>query len=156
MSSYRKFHHSKFDSLDEREKTTFVSKCIIMWFNSHNRYYKLTGMTSDHKLTQHFVKLEDFYDAIQSILSSVGLNILDFPKFKKDIFLSEKAKKNLRDRIFMADFNRYLDQLMTAVFDRLVLEKQKGVSAIQDSVVNVVEEARAKAFAMADSDDLWS
>ena len=156
MSSYRKFHHSKFDSLDEREKTTFVSKCIIMWFNSHNRYYKLMGMTSDHKLTQHFVKLEDFYDAIQSILSSVGLNILDFPKFKKDIFLSEKAKKNLRDRIFMADFNRYLDQLMTAVFDRLVLEKQKGVSAIQDSVVNVVEEARAKAFAMADSDDLWS
>jgi hypothetical protein len=85
------------------------------------------------------------------------LSVVDFPKFKTDILLSEKAKKNLYDRIFMADFNRYLEQLLRAMFDGLVSEKQKGLSsAVQQPIISVVEEARAKAFAMADSDDLWT
>ena len=64
------------------------------------------------------------------------------------------------DRIFMADFNHYLDQVLSSTFDALVLEKQRGGSSAKDCVqkpiISIIEEARARAIAMADSDELWS
>ena len=152
------FRHSKLDSLADKERTAFLSQCIKMWFQSHNCYYKLAGLTSEHKLTQHFVKLESFYDEIQPVLRTIGWMILPFWDFKKDLTLTVKSKKLLSDRIFMADLNRYLDQLLRTVFDRLVAEKGGSAIAVAlpltDTMVDA--DARAKAVAMADSDDLWT
>jgi hypothetical protein len=144
----RQFRHSKLDSLTEKEKPAFLTQCIKLWFRSHNSYYKLSGLTSEHKLTQHCVKLESFYDAVQPVLESIHWTILPFAKFKCDIILSEKSKKLLSDRIFMTDLNRYLDEILRSIFNSLIVD-EKGLST-------TVVDARAKAFDMADSDDLWT
>ena len=155
------FRHSKLDSLVDKEIPAFLSQCIKMWFQSHNSYYKSKGLTSEHKLTQHFVKLESFYDKIQPVLRSIGWTILPFKDFKKDLTLTVKSKKLLSDRIFMADLNRYLDQILRTTFDRLVAEKGSATATSTSatysaSVIDtLIDDARAKAIAMADSDDLF-
>ena len=158
------FRHSKLDSLSDKEIHAFLSQCIKLWFQSHNSYYKSKGLTSEHKLTQHFVKLESFYDKIQPVLRSIGWMILPFKDFKKDLTLTVKSKKLLSDRIFMADLNRYLDQILRTTFDRLVAEKASSATSASATsaatssakvIDTLIDDARAKAIAMADSDDLW-
>jgi hypothetical protein len=48
----------------------------------------------------------------------------------------------------MTDLNRYLDEILRSIFNSLIVD-EKGLST-------TVVDARAKAFDMADSDDLWT
>ena len=151
------FQHTKFAALSDKERIVFLSQAIKLWFKQNNSYYKFCGLSSEDKLTQHFVKLEDFYDNAKAIMrSSIGWTLLDFAKFKSDILLCEKAKKLLYDRIFMADFNRFLDKIFREMFSQLIKKQDTTVTTMPTSSISIVEEARAKAIAMANSDDLWS
>ncbi len=116
------------------------------------------------------MRLEDFYLEAKSVLGGLGVTILDFPKFKDSIALGERVKALIFDtKVFMKDFNSFLDQLFRKLFSDLCIkaeERRKGMGCgsrpcsapvrKSEDIANVIEDAKAKVMAMACSDDLWS